>query len=41
LEGIPELQGGGIQVTEGPESLVFAVLMGLTDDVSDQHIEEV
>jgi hypothetical protein len=41
LEGLPELQSRGIQIAEGPESFLFAGVMGRPDDVANQQIEEV
>jgi hypothetical protein len=41
LESIPELQGCGIKVAEGPEAFLFAGVMGSPDEVANQQIEEV
>ena len=41
LDGLPELQGGGIQVTQGPQPFLFAFVLGAPDDIGDQEIEHV
>jgi hypothetical protein len=41
LEGIPELQGCGIEVAEGPETFLFAGVMRRPDEIAHQQIEEV
>ena len=41
LDSLPEFQGGGIQVAQGPEALLLAVVVRLTDEVGHQQIEHI
>jgi hypothetical protein len=41
LDGLPELQSRGVQITEGPQTLVFAFGLRVMDNVSDHEVEQV
>ena len=41
MEGLPELQGCGLQVAEGAEAFLFAGVLGRPDEVANPQSEEV
>ena len=41
LDGFPESQSGGVQITEGPQTLLLAFGLCVMDNVSDHEVEQV
>jgi hypothetical protein len=41
LNGLPEVQGRGIQILKGPQPLVFALSLRVMENIGDDEVEQI